>query len=92
MTTNIKLINKALRAKNREKAHLKHYKLKSCKLKSYKVTWVIDIDAESPEEAASVAQTVQRDRNSTANVFYISDESNKEVIVDLDLHELSDTN
>ncbi len=38
-------------------------------MKSYKVTWDIDIDADSPREAALKAQVIQRDPQSTATCF-----------------------
>jgi len=36
---------------------------------NYKVTWEIDIDADSPEEAAQIAREIQLDDCSTATVF-----------------------
>lgn len=39
--------------------------------RSYKVKWVIDIDASSPEEAAWEALKIQRDRNSEATAFEV---------------------
>lgn len=40
-------------------------------MNSYSVVWAIDIDAESPEEAAQKALQYQRDPNSTATVFNV---------------------
>ena len=40
----------------------------------YQVSWVIDIEADSPEEAALRALAIQRDPNSTALVFEIRDD------------------
>ncbi len=40
-------------------------------MKTYLVTWRIDIDADSPEEAAAQALTIQRDIESTAAVFEV---------------------
>lgn len=37
----------------------------------YTVTWDIDIDADSPEEAAKLALEIQRDPNSTATYFSV---------------------
>jgi hypothetical protein len=39
----------------------------------YRVTWEIDVDAESPEEAARIAQEIQRDSDSWATVFTVED-------------------
>jgi hypothetical protein len=38
----------------------------------FRVTWMIDVTADSHEEAAKIAQAIQRDRNSTALVFKVS--------------------
>ena len=42
-------------------------------MKTYRVTWEIDIDANSPYEAASRALEIQRDPGSTATVFDVTD-------------------
>lgn len=53
----------------------------------YRVKWIIDVDADSPEEAALLAEEIMLDHDSTANSFVVR-ELNKEnaepVIVDLD--------
>lgn len=41
---------------------------------SYTVTWEIELDAESPVEAARIALETQRDRDSLATVFSVVDE------------------
>jgi hypothetical protein len=41
-------------------------------VKHYIVTWVIDIEAETPEEAAEKALEIQRDPESTATVFDVA--------------------
>ncbi len=48
-------------------------------MKRYRVVWEIDIDAESHEEAASEALSIQRDPNSIATCFDVVeiDESGK---------------
>lgn len=46
--------------------------------KSYTVIWTIEVDAYTPVHAAELAQKIQRDQNSTANVFKVGD-------VDIDL-------
>jgi len=44
----------------------------NCKtLKTYKVTWEIELDATSPREAAELALEIQRDPFSTATVFTV---------------------
>lgn len=49
----------------------------------YVVTWVIDIDADSPVDAAKEAQTIQRDPSSLATVFTVREfGTGKEVMVD----------
>ncbi len=44
-------------------------------MKTYIVTWSIDIDAESPEEAAEQALQIQRDYDSFATEFEVKDVS-----------------
>ena len=41
----------------------------------YRVVWEIEVDAESPEDAAQQALRIQRDSSSLATVFYISENS-----------------
>lgn len=42
-------------------------------MKSYRVRWEIDIEADSPEEAAQEALAIQRDEDSIATVFNVID-------------------
>jgi len=50
----------------------------------YRVTWKIDIEADSPEEAAARALIVQRDPESIATVFEVRERGKtKTVVVDL---------
>lgn len=42
-------------------------------MNEYTVTWAIDIDADTPEEAAKEAMAIQRDPDSIATVFMVSD-------------------
>jgi len=42
-------------------------------MKLYRVTWVIDLEADSPEEAARKALEIQRDPDSTATVFEVQE-------------------
>ena len=50
---------------------------------SYSVNWQVEIDAESPVEAARQALKIHRDQNSTATVFDIYDEDGNSTHVDL---------
>jgi hypothetical protein len=49
----------------------------------YQVQWGIDVDADSPEEAALEALRTQRDPQSIALVFHTIDESGDGKTVDL---------
>lgn len=40
-------------------------------MKTYLVTWEIELDAETPEAAARAALAIQRDPNSLATVFNV---------------------
>lgn len=42
----------------------------------YKVKWVIELDAESFEDAAKQALKIQRDKKSTATIFKVSESGN----------------
>lgn len=48
----------------------------------YRVVWEIDIEAESPEEAAEQALEAQRDPESIATVFDVFEASGKRTRVD----------
>lgn len=57
-------------------------------IKSYRVIWEIDVDADSPTGAAKEALKIQRDKNSTASVFeVIEHESDEYETVDVFLVE-----
>lgn len=47
---------------------------------TYLVTWEIDVDADSPEEAAQIAREIQLDDCSTATVFVIKEASTGETL------------
>ena len=49
----------------------------------YRVTWEIDIEAESDEEAARRALEIQRDRESIATCFVVWDPGGDHRVVDL---------
>ena len=50
--------------------------------KHYYVTWSIELDATSPEVAAEMALEIQRDPESIATVFMVSDENGAVVQID----------
>ncbi len=52
-------------------------------LKKYLVTWEIDIEASTPEEAARKALEIQRDPSSIALVFVVKERDKPDVTVDL---------
>lgn len=53
-------------------------------MKEYLVTWSIEVSAEHPQEAAEIAQCVQRDLDSLATFFNVTDlESGQLTSVDL---------
>ena len=56
---------------------------KEAVMTSYSVNWQIDIESESPVEAARQALKIHRDQNSTATVFDIYDEDGNYTRVDL---------
>jgi len=55
-----------------------------------RVSWQIDTDADSPVDAARKALAVQRNPDSIATVFEVTDEDGKSVRVDLGEEEASD--
>lgn len=50
----------------------------------YVVTWEMDIDAETPQDAARQAWAAMRAEDSTANVFDVLDEDGECTRVDLE--------
>ena len=54
-------------------------------MNSYIVTWVIDIDASSPEGAAKEALKIHRDVFSTSTVFTVTDKDGVQTEVDLEV-------
>lgn len=49
----------------------------------YNVTWVIDVDADTPKEAAEEALRIQRDFTSDAQVFEVEGEDGAVQQIDL---------
>lgn len=45
-------------------------------MSEYRVKWEIDIEAESPEEAARIALDIQRDPDSIATAFDVTNRFN----------------
>jgi hypothetical protein len=66
----------------------RHAPFKGDKMKQYTVIWTIELDAVSFEDAARKALTIQRDSESIANVFDVSDGKTSEQI---DIKELGST-
>jgi hypothetical protein len=57
-------------------------------MSTHRVIWEIDIDVDSPREAAEKALEIQRDVNSTATCFTVVSMSNNDFSIDyIDLHE-----
>jgi hypothetical protein len=54
---------------------------------TYRVIWEIDIDADSPREAAEHALAIQRNPESFATVFDVVDGSGDRVTFDLSEHD-----
>lgn len=50
----------------------------------YLVTWEIELDAGSPEEAARLALKIIRDKTAMAHVFRVYDENGEEHNIDID--------
>jgi len=51
----------------------------------YKVVWTIDIEANSPQEAAKEALAIQRDAGSEAVAFEVKDPNTGKLIESVDL-------
>lgn len=49
----------------------------------YLIEWTIELDAESPEDAARAALAIQRDPDSLATMFKVYGEDGKYVVIDL---------
>lgn len=52
-------------------------------MRTYRVTWEIELDAETPEDAAREALEIQRNPDSTATVFKVYDEKGIDHAFDL---------
>lgn len=57
----------------------------------YRVTWEIDVDADSPQEAARKARAYQLKPDALVGVFDVSDKDGRTVSVDTDEPEDDDT-
>ena len=49
----------------------------------YYIEWRIELEADSPEEAARAALKIQRDPESIATVFHVIAEGGEDTVVDL---------
>jgi len=56
----------------------------------YRVEWVIEVDADTPEDAARRALEMMQDPQSTANVFNVMDKDG--IQVEIDLEHLNENN
>jgi hypothetical protein len=56
----------------------------------YFVSWDIDIEADSPKEAAQKARRIQRDLDSIATIFSVRDPRGEVTSVDLEDEEVDD--
>lgn len=52
-------------------------------MKTYRVVWEIDIEANNPQEAALKALQMQRDKESTATCFDVRARNGRTVAIDL---------
>jgi len=50
---------------------------------NYRVKWEIDIEADSPEEAAKESLKIQRDPDSVATIFDVTDDNGVTTEIDL---------
>jgi len=55
-------------------------------MQRYRVNWVIDLEADTPLEAALAALAIQRDPESIATVFDVTDDSGTDTPVRIDLN------
>lgn len=53
-------------------------------MQSYLVEWSINIDADSPEDAARQALGIQRDPHSVATVFHMYGDDGHDTIIDIE--------
>lgn len=52
-------------------------------MNSYRVVWEIDIEADTPEDAARQALDIQRDKNSEATVFLVTGRGGSTLEIDV---------
>ncbi len=55
-------------------------------MSEYKVTWAIEIDANSAEKAVIQACDYINESDSQAHVFEVEDHQGKKILIDLDDH------
>ena len=68
-----------------EKRELYRRKLREETMK--RVMWTIDIDADSPREAAMAARQLQQDKESITHLFVVLDERGEKATFDFDAEE-----
>ena len=59
-------------------------------MNEYRVTWAIDIDAESPLAAAEEALRIHRDPTSIATVFAVKRHDTEQTVT-IDLHDIAES-
>lgn len=57
---------------------------------TYRITWLIDIEADSPRDAVEEALRIQRDPESIATVFEVADRNGRHLTT-IDLNPQTDT-
>lgn len=48
--------------------------------KTYRVKWEIDVDADSPAEAAAQARKIQQDVYNTATIFFVQEHLDEPIV------------
>ena len=54
-------------------------------MKTYRIVWTIEVEAENPLEAAREALSIQKDEDSEALYFEVLDPNSNEIIDGIDL-------
>jgi len=59
-------------------------------MSDHHVVWKIDIEADSPREAAVIARNIQKDPGSYATIFEVTENSPNQTthVIDLDIQEV----
>lgn len=59
-------------------------------MNTYEVIWTIDIEANSPEDAARIAREIQADKNSEALAFDVVKKDGDSILIELPMPEVED--